>query len=318
MLSRVAENLYWFGRYVERAENTARIVGVNANLLLDLPKGIAPGWEPLIAITGDREEYDALYADYSERHVVRFLLADTRNPSSMLASLAWARENARTMRDILPREVWEQVNELYLFARGEMASGVGKRGRYAYLKRIILGAQTLTGMLAGTMSHDVGYEFLCAGRNLERADMTSRIIDVRSATLLPDETTGLRPFENIQWMSVLKSLSGYQMYRQHIKVRVRRADVIRFLLQNHQFPRSVRHGVVRVEASMRVLPRNEGPTRALGRLKRMIDHADASGLAESGLHEFMDQVQLALAQVHEEVARTYFLVDPSATASAAA
>ncbi len=112
MLSRVAENLYWLGRYVERAENTGRIVNVNANLLLDLPKGIAPGWKPLIEITGSADLYRKSYDDFEERNVVRFLVGDAQNSGSIISSLSAARENARTIRDIVPREAWEQVNEL--------------------------------------------------------------------------------------------------------------------------------------------------------------------------------------------------------------
>jgi uncharacterized alpha-E superfamily protein len=123
MLSRVAENIYWLARYVERAENTARIVTVNANLLLDLPKGIAPGWRPLIDITGANALFEEHYKDYGERQVVRFLLGDERYPGSILSALGAARENCRTIRDVVPREAWEQINELYLFAREELAKG---------------------------------------------------------------------------------------------------------------------------------------------------------------------------------------------------
>ncbi|MDX1529610.1 MAG: alpha-E domain-containing protein, partial [Gammaproteobacteria bacterium] len=113
MLSRVAENLYWLGRYMERAENTGRIVNVNGNLLLDLPKGIAPGWQPLIEITGSGNFYRKSYNDFEERNVVKFLVGDPQNPGSIISSLSMARENARTIRDIIPRESWELINELY-------------------------------------------------------------------------------------------------------------------------------------------------------------------------------------------------------------
>ncbi|HYN76820.1 MAG TPA: alpha-E domain-containing protein, partial [Lamprocystis sp. (in: g-proteobacteria)] len=176
MLSRVAENIYWLGRYVERAENTARIVSVNANLLLDLPRGIAPGWAPLVYITGANAQFEEHYQDYSERHVVHFLLGDERNSGSTLYALGAARENCRTIRDFVPREAWESLNELYLYARDELARGTSKGGRHTYLKHIIQSAQGFNGLLSGTMLHDQGYEFLHLGRFLERADMTTRII----------------------------------------------------------------------------------------------------------------------------------------------
>lgn len=307
MLSRVAENLYWVGRYVERAENTARIVNVNAFLLLDLPKGTETGWQPLITITGDEEQFLARYEGYDERSVVRFLIGDAHNPGSMLSSLGAARENARTIRDMIPREAWEQINELYLYGRENLQSGVSKRGRYPYLRHIIAGAQTLTGMLAGTMNTGAGYSFLRIGRNLERADMTTRIIDVRSASLLPGETSGLRPFSNIQWMSVLKSITGYQMYRLKMQGRVRRSDVLRFLLQDDEFPRSFYHCIRQVRTAVAGLPRSAGPLRALGRLERESQRAELGELSQLALHELIDELQVGLGQVHDALADTYFL-----------
>ncbi len=312
MLSRVAENIYWTARYFERAENTARIINVNANLLLDLPKGIAPGWAPLIAIMGSSDLYRERYGDCEERNVLKFLVGDAENPGSIFSSLALARENARTIRDFVPREVWEHINEIYLYARDNVQTGLAKRGRYHYLKQIILGAQTLTGMLAGTMNHDAGYEFLRIGRNLERADMTTRLVDVRSATLLPEQA-GLRPFETIQWMSVLKSLTGYQMYRRKMQVRVRRDDVLRFLFQDRDFPRAFYHCAGQVEQSLNALGRNEGPLRVVGRVKRLVLNADLATLGQSEVHQLIDQLQIGLRDLHDEIVRAYFVIPVAMT-----
>ncbi|MCB1875610.1 MAG: alpha-E domain-containing protein [Chromatiales bacterium] len=306
MLSRVAENIYWMARYVERAEDTARMVGVNTNLLLDLPKGIAPGWRPLIDITGCNETYEASYGDYTERQVLKFLIADQDHGGSILSALRAGRENCRTIRDIVPREAWEQINELYLYGRDELQQGMTKKGRHGYLKQIILRCQTITGMLAGTMNHDRGYEFLRMGRNMERADMTTRIIDVRSANLLTD-TPDLSPFDNIQWVSVLKSLTGYQMYRQSMQVRVRRGEVLRFLFQSEVFPRSLRHALRNIEASVEHLPNNEAAQRALHRTQRAVQSTQVQGLDTQGLHRFVDEIQLGLSDIHKELATAYFL-----------
>ncbi|MFU8832311.1 MAG: alpha-E domain-containing protein, partial [Wenzhouxiangella sp.] len=211
MLSRLAENLYWHGRYLERAEDLARLVNVNANLHLDLPGQLTPGWEPLVRIVGNPELFDELYEDKSERHVVRYMMADERNPGSLRATLEFARENLRSARDLLPREVWEQMNALYLKGQDELPANLSKRRRHEFLRELILDCQQLAGTLLGTMSQDDAYSFILIGRYLERADMTTRIIDVRSASLLPELSGELTPFENIQWMSVLKSLTAYQM-----------------------------------------------------------------------------------------------------------
>ncbi|AUB79996.1 alpha-E domain-containing protein [Candidatus Thiodictyon syntrophicum] len=306
MLSRVAENIYWLGRHVERAENAARVVAVNANLLLDLPRGIAPGWAPLVYISGANAQFEADYPDYSEASVVHFLLGDTKNTGSILSALAAAREGCRTIRDFVPREAWEVLNELYLYGRDELERGMTKGGRHAYLKAIILGAQGINGLLSGTMIHDQGYEFLHLGRFLERADMTTRIVDVRSANLLPHTTTELQPFETIQWVSVLKSLSAYQAYRRSEQVRVQRERVLRFLFQHRDFPRAVRHCIEVTRQSLEKLPRNEAALRVSGRLRRNLEAAEPWRLDQQQLHTYVDELQLAIADLHAEIAKTWF------------
>jgi uncharacterized alpha-E superfamily protein len=317
MLSRVAENLYWLGRYMERAENSGRIVNVNGNLLLDLPKGITTGWQPLIEITGSGDLYRESYNDFEERNVVKFLVGDVQNPGSIIASLSMARENARTIRDVIPRESWELINELYIYARDNVQSGLSKRGRYDYLKRIMRGSQTFVGLSDGAMSADAGHDFLCIGRILERADMTTRIIDVRSESLIPKEKSGLLPFENIQWISVLKSLTAYQMYRQNVQARVRRADALRFLLLDEHFPRSVYRCVELVDESLQELPRSKAPRSALRGMERALEGGRIAEMAEStsALHAFIDGLQVGLGQIHHEIARTYFHIEEPVQAS---
>lgn len=306
MLSRVANNIYWMARYIERAENTARLINVNTNLLYDLPKRIRLGWEPIIDITGSREFYYDLYDEADERSVIRFLAIDNRNSASILSSLAMARENARTIRDIIPREAWEQVNQLYLSAKSDAQSILTHRHRFECLRRIITGAQTITGLLAGTMTHDEGYAFLRMGRNLERGDMTTRIIDVRTASLLPELPEDLTPFENIQWMSVLKSLTAYQMYRREMRLKVGRADVLKFLLQEKRFPRSLYHTLCEVESCLQTLPHNEKPLKILAQLQRKVQRTKPHALVQEELHQYIDTLQLGLGKVHKQIQASYF------------
>ncbi len=305
MLSRVAENIYWMSRYIERAENTARLIMVNSNLLLDLPKGVQLGWQPIIEILGTEEYYSSQNKDFDERTVLKFLISDPKSPSSILNALQQARENARTIRDIIPREAWERINDLYHVAKSSAQSGYSKKGRFDYLQKIILGAQTITGLLAGTMLHDMGYDFLKMGRNLERADMTTRIIDVRSGDLLP-EHEALTPFENIQWMSVLKSLTGYQMYRRTVQERVSRPFVLKFLLKDKQFPRSFFHALLEVKACLHNLPRNEDAINLLNDVGKKVLRADQAILKQEELHKFIDELQLGLADLHQMISKTYF------------
>jgi len=306
MLSRVAENLYWMSRYVERAENTARLISVNSNLLLDLPSGIAPGWAPLIDIMGLRSDFDTRIKEPDERQVLKFLIADRSNSGSILNSLHCARENCRTVRDILPREIWEQLNELYLYAQENLNAGLTKRGRFTFLNRIIHGSELFIGILASVQSRDEAFDFLRIGRNLERADMTTRIIDVRSADLLPDDVSDLRPFDTIQWVSVLHSLSAYQMYRRHMQTRVRRDAVLRFLFKDSQFPRSVRHCLNMLEECLGDLKNNKQPLKSVRTLVRKVDQTKVERLDQAALHEYIDDLQFNVTRLHNTLVDNYF------------
>lgn len=309
MLSRVAENMYWLARYIERAENTARLISVTTNLLLDLPRSANVGWEPIIEIMGSEALYQQQFEQFDERSILRFMLAERNNPGSIISSLSMARENARTIRDYIPRETWEQINDLFIYAKTNTQSGISRKNRHLYFQKIILGAQTITGQLAGTMYHDDGYEFLRMGRNLERADMTTRIIDVRSADLLEDEHETLTPYENIQWMSVLKSLTAYQMYRRIVQVRVRRPDVLKFLLKERRFPRAFYHTICEVETCLASLPHSEAIIQRLTALQNTVLEANPDKLQQNELHAFIDKLQLALAQINDAIAEAYFIID---------
>ena len=308
MLSRVAENLYWYGRYMERAEDLGRMVNVNAHLMLDLPPRLTPGWAPLVRITGSQALFDELYDTAGERQVVRFLLADTRHSGSVLSCLNQARENLRAARDLLPREVWEQTNDLYLLAREQLSGVLAKRRRHDFIDTMIRRCQQLIGMLSDIMSHDHAWDFILLGRYHERADMTTRIVDVRSAHLLRG-FDDVQPFDQLQWMSVLKSLTAYQMYRRHVRLRVNGPDVLRFLLGDPGFPRSVSFCLGAVGERLQALPDHQAVLVAVGRIQRLIDQVDADALVEGGLSGFVDRLQLELIGVGELIAQTWFRVD---------
>lgn len=309
MLSRVAENLYWYGRYLERAEDLGRMVNVNAHLMLDLPRRMAPGWAPLVRITGSQALFDELYDQAGERQVTRFLLAETRHPGSVLSSLGQARENLRAARDLVPREVWEQTNDLYLLAREQLAGLLAKRRRHDFIDIMIRRCQLLIGMLSDTMSHDHAWDFILLGRYHERADMTTRIVDVRSAHLLRGVDDS-QPFDQLQWMSVLKSLTGYQMYRRHVRLRVRGADVLRFLLAHPQFPRSVGFCLETLRERLLMLPRHDSALAVVGRIQQTIARMDADALVQGGLSRFVDALQLELIELGDAVSATWFVAEP--------
>ena len=306
MLARVAENIYWLARYLERAENTARLISVNANLLLDLQRGYELGWLPLIEITGSRAAFESQKRRSDEREIVQFLLADSENPGSINASLNSARENARTLRDILPDEAWEILNEFFQEFTARLPAGLNRRTRYDFLKRIVLGSQTLAGVLDGTMSRTDAYTFMLLGRNLERADMTSRIVDVRSAQILPAAASDLGPFHTIQWISVLRSLSGQHMYRQTRRARVSRVESLDFALRDAEFPRSCMFCLRQIELSLRTLPRSSGVLDTLAGAHRFLAHVDFVQIDQPGLHQLIDHLQVYLSGVHASIAQAYF------------
>ncbi|CAH9062018.1 hypothetical protein PSECIP111951_02607 [Pseudoalteromonas holothuriae] len=306
MLSRVANSIYWMIRYLERAENTARVINVNSHLLLDLPDSVELGWEPIIDILSSRDLFYEKYQQANEENVIQFMLVDQKNMGSIVSSLIFARENARTVKEIIPREAWEQINNLYLDVVTNQAEGFSRRTRYSFLARIILANQTIVGLLAGTMSHDEAYDFMKIGRNLERADMSTRLIDVRSASLLENVDEELTSFKNIQWMSVLKSMTAYQMYRRQVRMRVTREDVLNFLLLDKRFPRSLLHTFDQIEHAVSLLPNNTVCLEEIGNAKTYLISINPSTLLQDKLHDFIDVVQLNLSEIDNKVAQTYF------------
>lgn len=313
MLSRVAERVYWLARYIERAENTARMIMSFHLVSLDMPKAVQLSWKGLVAVTGTDDIFDEHYQRDDERNCVKFLMADHYNPSSIFSSLKSARENVRTTRDLVPSEAWEIVNELFLFARDNMDTGIGKRGRYQFLSEIVQRCQTLTGLLAGCMSHDPAYDFIRLGRNLERADMTSRQIDIGAIRFLKKSTDDPSPYDGLLWTSILRSQSGFQMYRQHVKRRINGVDVVRFLLQDIPFPRAVAHALRYVQEALERLPRNEVPLRLVMQARRHALGADVDQLiAEDRLHDFLDTLQQDIAEIHNAIVDTWFSLDKAA------
>ena len=308
MLSRVAERVYWMARYLERAENTARMVNAYVHLMLDLPRAIQPGWQRLIDVTGEQELFFNHYQNANERNTVKFLLADRFNSGSIYQSLALARENLRTTRDVVPTEAFEKVNEMFLYAHNSVDGAIIRRGRYAFLTNIIQRCQQIAGLLAGAMSRGAAYDFVSIGRNLERADMTTRIVDV-GATLLIPRREEPQAYDSVLWVYLLKSLNADQMYRHHVRRRVDAEHVVKYLIQNHQFPRSVAHCLEEVVMNLKNLPRNDAALRSMGRLQRVLNETEIGSNIVEELPMLMDKLQIDMGKVHEQVANTWFTVD---------
>ena len=310
MLSRVAERVYWQSRYIERAENTARLLNVFSMLLLDLPPHIKPSWSTLTEITGNHALFQSAFKRPTERNVMRFLLAQD-NGVSLLNMLDQARENARATREVLPAAVFEQINRLHHQAREYLPQAVSRGPRHKTLEGIIAGCQRLTGILSGTMSRKDAYRFVRLGRDLERADMATRIAEAGSGRLLGgigrDFPIVARPYQNTLWMSVLRSLSAYQMYRQSARERVNGKDVLAFLLQDKAFPRSVAYALADLEQALAELPRNQAALAQARRTLAALRQAKIEALLRDlDLFQLVaDELQVQIAAIHEKITETW-------------
>lgn len=307
MLSRVAENIYWMCRYIERAENIARVLSVNGNLQLDLPRGIKPDWRPLIEVTGANTMFEERYGDYGERQVVRFLIGDRNCPSSIRNALQNARENCRTVRDILPREAWQYLTELQMFVDENLSVGLTRSSRHAFLQRIIRTCQMIMGLLGSTMTRDLAYQFLRLGRNIERADMTTRFVNMRLAVEPTGELPDTTQLTKVQWVNVLGSLSAYHMYRRKMLTQVVQEHVLWFLFKDDEFPRSLSHCLNAIEECLGALENSRPCMLALRKVVRTTDRTDLHDLKPGKLDEIIDEIQIGLIDTHTAIARMYFL-----------
>jgi uncharacterized alpha-E superfamily protein len=307
LLSSLAESVYWFGRYMERTESTARLILVNDNLLLDIPPHCNPGWGPLLQITGNKESFREHYPEICENSVIRYLVLDSgNNPGAMLSSIDNARENMRTARALFPKPVWEVINSLQDHVRENGSAALSPAQRYRFLREVIDYCHLLSGKLAASMSHDQIFTFSRLGFNLERADMTSRVIDVRAQNLLYAQGEDLKPFDDLLWKSILDSLAAWQMYRRNAHFRISGVQVLRFLLQDRQFPRAISHCLLQIEQCLYSLAVNETPRRALLEAQKLVRNVNIPAIVDAHLHQFVDDLQLQFMAIHAEISSRYF------------
>ncbi len=312
MLSRVADAIYWMNRYIERAENVARFIDVNLHLMLDMPAGTADQhWAALVDTTGDRPVFAERYGKATKEHVVAFLTFDTQYPSSILSCVQAARDNARSVREVISSEMWEQVNTFYLLVREAVSNAQVIEEPHAFFTKIKTASHLFVGIMDATMSHGEGWHFGWLGRLLERADKTSRILDVKYFLLLPTVQDVGTPMDDIQWAAVLRSASAFEMYRKRFG-RLSPAQVADFLVLDRAFPRAMHYCLVKAEESLHAISgaplgtfQNAAEQR-LGRLRSELDYADIDEIIANGLHEFLDTFQEKLNDVGEAICDTFF------------
>lgn len=317
MLSRVADSIYWISRYVERAENYARFVSVNLNLTLDAPGLLTEQWEPIIIATADNFGFYEHYQQATRDNVIDYLTFDKQNPNSIYSCLAYARENARTIRESITKEMWEHLNSFYLKVRDTASTKEWDvEDLQHFFEEIKMGCQLFWGIVDSTVTRNEGFHFGRLGRFIERADKTTRFLDVQYFTLLPDNEAVMSPQRLLIWTSVLKSSSAFNMYRQQYRV-MNPSHIVEFLILDKLFPRSVYYCLRQAELSAYEISgrkMTDGYSnlaeKQLSRLRNEVEFTEIKDIFDKGLHNYLDEFQIKNNQVANSIFDTYFALKP--------
>lgn len=309
MLSRVADSIYWMSRYVERAENVARFIDVNLQLMLDAPSGEGQQWLPLVNTTGDHEAFAKRRLEATQHNVIHFLTFDAENPNSILSCVCSARENARTVREIISSEMWLQLNKFYLMVTAAAKKSLANP--HEFFSAVKDANHLFNGITAATMTHGEPWHFFRMGRMLERADKTSRILDVKYFLLLRSAQDVGTPFDDVQWAAVLRSASAFEMYRKRFG-RLTPRGVVEFLLLDRQFPRAIHFSLLAARNSLHAISGTpldtfrHPPEKLLGQLCSELSFAAVDDIINAGLHEYLDELQTKMNQVSVGIHETFF------------
>lgn len=347
MLSRVADSVYWMNRQIERAENVARAVETTLDLALD--GTISPGrlWNALVCTFGDEADFWARFGLADQANVISFLAFDQANPNSIASCLQAARENARTVRDMISTPMWEEINKAHLYVRSAAAANAEIDHPREFLDEMKRASQLITGVADATMSHGEAWHFARMGRLIERADKTSRVLDVEhyfqpAAARIAPPAAGTAAYGSgpgldaglhggtaaaeetdevaVQWSAVLESASALEMYRK-VHGAVSRRNVANFLIFDREFPRAMHFCLIKAEESLLAITggaKGAYSNPAEQRLGRLRSHLDYGAIDEvlggpGGLHGFIDGFQTDLNQASQAVFETFFALRPVGT-----
>jgi uncharacterized alpha-E superfamily protein len=314
MLSRVADSLFWMSRNVERAENIARIVDINLQLMLDIPSRqtveLAKNWMPIVACLGEEEAFQERHKKSDLATVTEFLLFDRAHANSIASCLSSARENARTVREILSSEMWEQINRTSLWIQSKAARQSFENNQYEFFQRVKKTLQLFQGITDTTMIHGEGWEFIQLGKFLERADKTSRVLDEKYHIL--NQKSGTSPNDLLlQWLAVLRSCSARQTYQRIYACAVDPIKVAEFLILNETLPRSIIFSVLHLDQSLRRISgvaagHYANPAeKHSGRLLAELTFSSIEEYWQQGLHQAVDTIQLKLNQIGQGIFDSY-------------
>jgi uncharacterized alpha-E superfamily protein len=315
MLSRVADSIYWMSRYIERAENVARFISVNLNLSLDMPGEAGEQWRPLVITTGDDAQFQERYGKTTKENVIQFLTFDSENPNSILSCLRSARENARSIREVISAEMWTHINQFYLRLRDAGGLETALDRPHEFFEQVNSWGQQYLGVTDATMTHGEAWHFFQLGCMIERADKTSRILDVKYFILLPKTADVGTPYDDIQWLALLRSASALEMYRQR-HGRISPRDVVQFLILDQEFPRAVLYCLTVANESLHAISGTfpggfcNIAEQRLGQLRAELAYARAEEIISGGMHEFVDNFQKRLNLAGNAVRDTFFALQP--------
>jgi uncharacterized alpha-E superfamily protein len=312
MLSRIADSLFWMARYMDRAENAARLLDVTYHMLLEQSQQTYQlRWDALITMTADQDLFYRIYSEATPENVCEFLAFRAENDNSVVSCINQVRENARTIRDRISREMWENVNSLYHRVRDMQPDVDIRNGPHTFCREIIFGSHAFNGVADSTLPHDEGWQFLQAGRALERAENTARVVDVEYHKLLEATSPVAQP-DSHQWMAVLKSVAAYEIYRRVYRSAIDPARVAELLILHPQHPRSLRFNIAWLQISLRAISgapphsyANEAE-RLTGKLHDSLVYDRIEDIFSRGLHVFLSDLHKTCGHIGENIARSYF------------
>ncbi|BES72153.1 alpha-E domain-containing protein [Marinobacter nanhaiticus D15-8W] len=297
MLARVAENVYWMGRYLERMDDTARLINATTHMLIDSHEDTRMSWPVLIDVLGEEAGGFVQEGSSSELGVMHYLIVAEDSNASIRHSCAQVRTNARCVREVIPRDFWEEINSLNLFVQSECKLASSRAKRYNLMAQVIRRCQAVVGVMDGTMLRDETYQLFNIGRHLERADMTTRIMDVLILQQLAP-TSSPQSRRHFQWSSLLSALGATESYRRYFAQEEGETDVIDFLLTYGPFPRSVIYCMEKIEWEVRDLPNKKDVLKTTAKIRKALDSDPLNTLSTLELHGLIDTVQAGLIDLH--------------------
>ena len=315
MLSRVADSCFWLSRYLERAETNSRILDVNIQIALDFEENndakVRQQWMPILSTSKEQKLFREIHGDVTSEAIMDFVTFEKTNASSILSSMTLARENARTVREQISSEMWEQINRLYLYLQSPAARTAFRESPIGFFRLLVDHLHSFQGITDATMTHGEGWQFIQAGKYIERADSASRVLDFKYHLLLPSGEQVGGNVDITQWMAVLRSCSAMEAYLKLFHGRVTGWEVAGFLILHDSFPRSIRFSVDALDQALHSISGSERghfsneAERLSGMLRSSLDYTTVDSIFQSGLHQYLDQTQTRIAEVSRALAETY-------------